>query len=420
MGTVNFELLSQLDAADYWRLLQYWPVERPLLAFGGRGSQKCYLALGYKAVDPQICFSEPIHIDGSEQHIFPRYMGGVPYELFSPFASPHRARVFRIYEVLIFDYLSGQVHFASDSSDGRSSLCSWKEIEHLLEQTNPARRRSPSVRWQPSLSDRTYLKLVEKCLAEIRSGRYYQINLLRYFKLIAEQGVDWWPHFAAHAGPFAAWIRWSDFEMISMSPERFIQIYPENGQLIIRTDPIKGTISASKVPGVDDLLKKRLLNSEKDRAELSMIVDLMRNDLYRVCKPGSVIVKDPGSLHSFSTVHHLIAQIEGNLRAPLTLGYILSVLCPGGSITGAPKIEVMTAIRDHEQRNRGFFMGNCFIYSPQQGYFDSSILIRTVVREQGETAFAAGSGIVIHSQPELEMDEIWSKGRVVNLREGTL
>jgi anthranilate/para-aminobenzoate synthase component I len=158
-----------------------------------------------------------------------------------------------------------------------------------------------------------------------------------------------------------------------------------------------------------------LLSSEKDQAELHMIVDLMRNDLLKICEPGSVLVKDKGSLHSFTTVHHLIARITGLLREPQSFGSILAVLCPGGSITGTPKIEVMRAIYDYESRPRDYFMGNIFCWDLKSQYFDSSILIRTVQKRVGidHYEFAAGSGLVIGSELLAEMEEISAKARVV-------
>ena len=145
-----------------------------------------------------------------------------------------------------------------------------------------------------------------------------------------------------------------------------------------------------------------------------MIVDLMRNDLHRVCQPHSVEVTDPGSLHSFRHVHHLIADIGGYLRRDLSLGDILRALCPGGSITGAPKIEVMKAIDSYEPSTSGYFMGNICYFDPVTNYFDSSILIRTVVKLGANPyRFAAGSGLTINSSFSQEWAEIAAKSKVV-------
>jgi para-aminobenzoate synthetase component 1 len=144
-----------------------------------------------------------------------------------------------------------------------------------------------------------------------------------------------------------------------------------------------------------------------------MIVDLLRNDLNRVSLADSVRVVCPHRLISHPTVHHLEAEIDARLRPDLTLGDFLDAVCPAGSITGAPKIEVMRAIQEFEGRDRGYFMGHIF-YLDDRGRFDSSILIRTLVRdESGLDEFAAGSGLVVHSDPERERREVEAKCRVV-------
>ena len=145
-----------------------------------------------------------------------------------------------------------------------------------------------------------------------------------------------------------------------------------------------------------------------------MIVDLMRND-FRICGPGNVSVKDPGTVYSFSNVHHLIASVVGKLDKKMSLGECLKRLCPGGSITGAPKKEVMLAISELEQRKRAYFMGNIMLFDHKQQKLDSSILIRTVhIKGSSDMEFAVGSGIVIASEAESEYSELKAKMRVVS------
>jgi para-aminobenzoate synthetase component 1 len=155
------------------------------------------------------------------------------------------------------------------------------------------------------------------------------------------------------------------------------------------------------------------MTSKKNLAELHMIIDLMRNDLNRICIPGTVEVKDANRLVSFVNVHHLVGSVIGQLREGLTVKDLLTALCPGGSITGAPKIEVMLAIREYEQRPRGYFMGHAFMLD-DTGTFNSSILIRTLQKQSGKDyEFSAGSGIVIHSDPKSERLEIDAKCKVL-------
>jgi para-aminobenzoate synthetase component 1 len=144
-----------------------------------------------------------------------------------------------------------------------------------------------------------------------------------------------------------------------------------------------------------------------------MIIDLMRNDLNRICVPGTVKVKDANRLVSFINVHHLVGAVTGQLRDGLKIQDFLTALCPGGSITGAPKIEVIRAIREFEGRPRGFFMGHAFMLD-ESGTFNSSILIRTLQKVAGKDyEFSAGSGIVIHSDPKSERFEIDAKCNVL-------
>jgi para-aminobenzoate synthetase component 1 len=148
-----------------------------------------------------------------------------------------------------------------------------------------------------------------------------------------------------------------------------------------------------------------------------MIVDLLRNDLNTVSERGSVQVDNEGTVVSFPTVHHVVAQISARLRKDLTIGEVLQGLCPAGSISGCPKREVLKGIAEFEQRSRGYLMGHCF-YFDDAGHFDSSVLIRTLVGEAHpgggfQLEYAAGSGITIASDPQQELQEIWDKCRVI-------
>ena len=207
--------------------------------------------------------------------------------------------------------------------------------------------------------------------------------------------------------------------LASFSPERFVRAWPAADGVHAETAPVKGTAARGRDAAADQALGAALLASPKDRAELHMIVDLMRNDLGRVSLPGSVAVPVATQLDSHVNVHHLSARVTSRLRPQLTLVELLAAICPGGSITGAPKREVMGAIRSYEARARRYFMGNLF-YLDDRGRFDSSILIRTLVAEApGEPwEMATGSGIVIGSDPERERAEIAAKCGVVTQGSG--
>ncbi|MEZ4741250.1 MAG: chorismate-binding protein [Bdellovibrionota bacterium] len=275
-------------------------------------------------------------------------------------------------------------------------------------------KRVDGIMLSSAESDLSYEKKVKTAIEQIRSGRFYQINLLRYYSSLSiPTRQDLVNRIGILGGPFSCLFDLPQFCLASFSPERFVKLKPGNKGVKIITTPIKGTIARGKNSEEDELNKRKLIESRKDQSELNIIVDLMRNDLNIVCLNGSVKVESPGELHSFSKVHHLIAEIKGILRPKISFYELIQSICPGGSITGAPKREVMCAIQEAEQRSRGFFMGNAF-YLDDRGYFDSSILIRTLVKDgQKPFEYAAGSGIVVNSCPELEAQEINSKCRVV-------
>jgi anthranilate/para-aminobenzoate synthase component I len=221
----------------------------------------------------------------------------------------------------------------------------------------------------------------------------------------------------ANSGPQGVLISIGNKIVASFSPERFIEIYRNSNSLQISTWPIKGTATRCINNEQKDLeIGTNLSKSRKDNAELHMIIDLMRNDFAQICLPGTVEVKDHGSLKKFFQVWHLEGHISGNLDPSHNLNAILSAVCPGGSITGAPKVAVMNRIRQEEGRLRGYFMGNFFRIN-HDGSLQSNIMIRTLTSENWlrSATYAAGSGIVIKSEPHKELLEIAAKCAPVTL-----
>lgn len=277
-------------------------------------------------------------------------------------------------------------------------------------------------------SEPLYLATVESVLRDIRAGRFYQANILRFFsarplnEFSSNQMLSGLYHrMQRYGGPWSALVQDEDLLVASFSPERFVRAYPsENGDpklppsLICEAQPIKGTAPRGESLNEDQAQIERLSASEKDRAELAMIVDLMRNDLNRISVVGTVKVIDAGSVKTFARLHHLVATIRSVVKHDLTMDEFLTSLLPAGSITGAPKVEVMRAIRDYEARPRGYFMGN-IVCRDDTGRIDSSVLIRTLVsNDRGSSfEFAAGSGIVIRSEPAAELAEITTKCRIL-------
>jgi para-aminobenzoate synthetase component 1 len=205
-------------------------------------------------------------------------------------------------------------------------------------------------------------------------------------------------------------LSWGDLAIASASPECF---YQTRGDLIV-TRPIKGTRPRGQTAGEDARRAEELLRSPKDRAELTMIVDLERNDLGRVCRYGSVVVRDSLAIESFAQVHHLVATNEGRLRPGVGPMGILRAVFPGGSITGAPKIRAMQIIDELEPNRRSLYTG-AIGYLSRGGSSAFSIAIRTILIEGDRASYQVGGGIVADSDPEAEYEETLAKGRGMEL-----
>jgi len=200
--------------------------------------------------------------------------------------------------------------------------------------------------------------------------------------------------------PHGAFLDTGDFAVLVNSPERFLRLSGD----AVETRPIKGTRPRGETPAADRALVRGLLCDPKERAEHVMIVDLERNDLGRVCRPGSVAVSSFLEVESFATLHHLVSTVRGRLRPDAGLEELLRATFPGGSITGAPKIRAMEVIAELEARPRGIYTG-AFVRCRGPRDLDSAIAIRVAVARDGVFTYHAGGGIVADSDPAREYDE---------------
>ena len=247
-----------------------------------------------------------------------------------------------------------------------------------------------------------YLAAIARAKQYIAAGDIYQVNLSRRLHARVED-----PPFevyrrlrATSPAPYAAFLQYGGRAVLSSSPEQFLELRGRT----LRTRPIKGTRRRGADPAEDERLRRELLESPKDDAELTMIVDLERNDLGRVCDPGTVTVPEPKVLESHPTVHHLVATVEGRLRAGLGPVDVLRATFPGGSITGAPKIRAMEIIDELEPTRRAFYTG-AIGYIGLDGSMDLSVAIRIVMADGPHYFFQAGGGIVADSDPAEEYEE---------------
>lgn len=263
----------------------------------------------------------------------------------------------------------------------------------------------------PCVSREQYLADLKRVIDYIYAGDIYQTNLTQRFSM-AWEGDVWNLYTQLHQqnpAPFAAFLPYPDFQVLCSSPERFIRIQP-NGQ--IETRPIKGTRPRRKSPEDDLTQAHELQNSLKDRAELTMIIDLERNDLGRICEFGTVKVPDLIKLEKYPTVWHLVSTITGQLLQGLMPSDILQAVFPGGSITGAPKIRAMEIIEELEPHKRGLYTGSIG-YMGFDGCWDFNIVIRTILLKDGKAYVHAGGGIVADSIPENEYYETLDKAKAL-------
>ncbi|RCK44884.1 aminobenzoate synthetase [Thalassospira profundimaris] len=284
--------------------------------------------------------------------------------------------------------------------------------EQDRKQTLPAAPSAPAISsWQSNFTREGYEAAVGRVKDYIFAGDIFQANLSQSFSAQYDpaQLADIWGLYRRIRGispaPFGAFLNFGDVAILSNSPERFLKLDDAGA---VETKPIKGTRPRGKTPVEDAIFAQDLLVSEKDRAENVMIVDLLRNDLSRVCKPHSVIADPICDLESFANVHHLVSTVTGRLQEGQDAIDLLMACFPGGSITGAPKIRAMEIITELEQTRRGAYCG-AIGFIDFNGVMDTNIAIRTLAFHDGKVAFNAGGGIVADSDPSAEYEETLAK-----------
>jgi para-aminobenzoate synthetase component 1 len=268
-----------------------------------------------------------------------------------------------------------------------------------------------SLDLRSSFSREAYLEAVERVREYIFAGDIFQANLSQ--RLEAPLDEPAWELYkrlrAINPAPFAAYIETGEATIMSASPERFLRVSTDR---TVETRPIKGTSPRGIGPEHDAALGQALIESEKDRAENLMIVDLLRNDLSRVCVPGTVRVPELFLLENYPTVHHLVSTVVGVLPPKADAIDLLQASFPGGSITGAPKVRAMEIIAELEPSRRGVYCGSIG-YLSATGALDTSIVIRTYLALERRVYFSVGGGIVADSDPTAEYEETLTKARAL-------
>lgn len=321
---------------------------------------------------------------------------------------------------IAFDHAAGAVRLLalgeSDSAESWSGeLAQWRDTTLaalgdvatgtvLAERTggsNTAEATAAAVEWADT--DEGYVAKVRACQEAIRNGDAYQLCLTTEASVAgswnpAELYLDLRDSSPTHHG---AYLRFGDVCLLSATPEQFLSITPDG---VIETKPIKGTRPRGRSASEDALLRAELLASDKERAENLMIVDLMRNDLGRVCEVGSVSVPSLLAVESYAHVHQLVSTVRGRLAEGVTVTDAVAACFPAGSMTGAPKFSAVAILDSLEQRARGIYSG-AFGYFSLDGRVDLAMVIRSIVIDRDGATIGAGGGITALSVPEEELAE---------------
>lgn len=263
---------------------------------------------------------------------------------------------------------------------------------------------------QPNFAKDEYKQAVDRMIRYIIEGDIYIVNMTQQLTVKSDKvPLDvFYDLRENNPSPFGGYFDYGDFQIVCASPERFLKM--QKGH--VNTRPIKGTRKRGETPEEDMLMRTEFEKSEKDKSELLMIVDLERNDLNRVCNPGSVKVTELFTVEEYATVFHLVSDIEGDLEESKNIMDLLEAAFPGGSITGAPKYRAMEIIDEMENNKRNLYTGSIG-YLTLDGDCDFNIVIRTALHKDGKYYLGVGGGITAESDLEFEYEETLQKAKAV-------
>eukprot|EP00256_Glycine_max_P059814 XP_014628446.1 aminodeoxychorismate synthase, chloroplastic isoform X2 [Glycine max] len=312
-----------------------------------------------------------------------------------------------VYILAIHEESSSITQWLDDTEEKLLSLNGSVRVALEIQNSHPLTFYSCKAGLAAEKSREQYIEDVKKCLNYIKDGESYELCLTTQIRKPIEElnSLGLYLHLRErNPAPYAAWLNFSkeNLSICCSSPERFLQLDRKN---ILEDKPIKGTIARGATKEENELLKLKLQFSEKDQAENLMIVDLLRNDLGRVCDPGSVHVPRLMDVESYATVHTMVSTIRGKKRSDVSAINCVKAAFPGGSMTGAPKLRSMELLDSIESCSRGIYSGCIGFFSYNQR-FDLNIVIRTVIIHEGEASIGAGGAIVALSNPEDEYEEM--------------
>lgn len=285
-----------------------------------------------------------------------------------------------------------------------------KRIAEPLDENGRIKKESYDIEIRPNFEKEEYKQAVDDMIRYIIEGDIYITNMTQQLSVKSEKKpLDvFYDLRKNNPSPFGGYMDYGDYQIVCASPERFLKM--KKGH--VNTRPIKGTRKRGATPEEDLCMRNELENSEKDKSELLMIVDLERNDLNRVCRPGSVKVTELFTVEEYATVFHLVSDIEGELETDKNVMDLLEATFPGGSITGAPKYRAMEIIDELENNRRNLYTGSIG-YLTLDGDCDFNIVIRTALHKDGMYHLGVGGGITAESDLEFEYEETLQKAKAV-------
>jgi para-aminobenzoate synthetase component I len=379
--------------------------------------------MGYLSYDYAGLLEPSVKHDNPGQELIPDYWFGLYNQVFA-FDNLEQVCYLLVTELPNIDSITSVIPadtrvWETKSYNNKETCCFSGELLSKLQEIYDNASNMPSTPIIPpnnivlgaNFTKEEYIAAVEKTIEYIKSGDIFEANISQCFRAkINDKQIpsELYKYLQLkNPAPFAAYLNLDKLHILSASPERFIQVRENN----VETRPIKGTIRRDNDLQIDNLLAQTLQTSAKDRAENIMIVDLMRNDLSKICTAKSVVVNQLCGLESFTNVHHLVSVINGELKPYITTFDIIQAVFPAGSISGAPKIRAQQIITELEQNMpRGISYGNIG-YMSFNGNIDLSVAIRTLTIYNNELSFHIGGAVTLYSDPLAEYEETMLKGQ---------